>query len=80
MKIIIIIQWSGSEGDISCLVGQLWSFDGKVFVAASELYTYGDTVKAMSRISGMMIEEKQMAENPFGYLPPARANIFKGIT
>lgn len=50
-------------------------FEGKVLSAAGGLYTYKEIVQAMSLISGKTIKYKQVADNPFGYLPPARAEM-----
>ena len=50
-------------------------FEGKVLSAASGLYTYGEIVQVMSKTSGKTVEYKQVADNPFRNMPPARADM-----
>jgi uncharacterized protein YbjT (DUF2867 family) len=50
-------------------------FEGKVLSAASGLYTYGEIVQVMSRTSGKTVEYKQVTDNPFRNMPPARADM-----
>jgi len=50
-------------------------FEGKVLSAASGLYTYGEIVQVMSKTSGKTVEYKQVTDNPFRNMPPARADM-----
>jgi uncharacterized protein YbjT (DUF2867 family) len=50
-------------------------FEGKVLSAASGIYTYEEVVQVMSKTSGKTVEYKQVADNPFRNMPPARADM-----
>jgi uncharacterized protein YbjT (DUF2867 family) len=60
---------------IGPILAELEKFEGKVLSAASGLYTYEEIAQVMSKTSGKTVEYKQVTNNPFRNMPPARSDM-----
>jgi hypothetical protein len=55
-------------------------YEGKVFSASTDVYSYEETVEAMSKASGKTVKYAQLPLNTWrGFLPPDRADNLVGM-
>ena len=60
---------------VGAILAEPAKYEGKVFSAATRLYSYHETVETMSKVSGKTVKYKQLPQKVWsGFLPPAMSD------